>query len=97
MRLISKAKLLEMVPYTIQHIYRLEKAGKFPKRVRVGEQRVAWVHAEVADWIEHRVGARQQTSGEDTSTQSTEPVPRTGRATSAHTEQSKHYRQRSNR
>jgi prophage regulatory protein len=32
-----------MVPYTPQHILRLEKEGKFPRRVQVGPNRVAWL------------------------------------------------------
>jgi len=64
-RLISKSMLLEMVPYTVQHIYRLEKAGKFPKRVRIGANRVAWVYQDVIDWIEQRVALGQQPSVED--------------------------------
>ncbi len=56
--LITKAELRRMVPYTPQHILRLEKANKFPRRVQVGEHRVAWVLAEVQAWIETRVNQR---------------------------------------
>lgn len=57
-RLIDREELLAMVPYTIQHIYRREKAGTFPKRVRLGENRVAWVHSEVVAWIAARMAER---------------------------------------
>ena len=56
--LITKAELRRMVPYTPQHILRLEKAGAFPKRVQVGAHRVAWVLAEVEAWIATRVSQR---------------------------------------
>ena len=39
--------VLKRYPYTRQHIARLEKAGKFPKRVRLGPGRVAWVDEEL--------------------------------------------------
>lgn len=58
-RLIVKAELLVLIPYTIQHIYRLEKAGRFPRRVRVGANRVAWVLSEVEAWMAHRISARE--------------------------------------
>jgi prophage regulatory protein len=34
MRILSKRQLKELVPYSPQHIARLEKAGQFPKRVQ---------------------------------------------------------------
>ena len=58
LKLITKKQLLDMVPYTPQHILRLEKMGKFPKRVRVGENRVAWLLTEVERWIAVRVAQR---------------------------------------
>ena len=61
-RLISRDELLELVPFTIQHIYRLERAGKFPKRVRVGEHRVAWVLSEIEGYIAERMALRTPTA-----------------------------------
>lgn len=57
-RLIGKRELLSLVPYTIQHIYRMEKRSRFPKRVRLSENRVAWLESEVRDWIAARVNGR---------------------------------------
>jgi prophage regulatory protein len=57
-QLITKVELLKLVPYTIRHIYRIEKAGKFPARVRVGANRVAWVRSEIMRWLELRVADR---------------------------------------
>ena len=57
--LVSKKELkLIGIPYSFQHIARLEKAGQFPKRVVLGQCRVAWVYAEVCKWIEDRVAKR---------------------------------------
>lgn len=57
-RLIDREELLHMVPYTIQHIYRKEKEGTFPRRVRLGANRVAWVQSEVLAWISERMAER---------------------------------------
>jgi prophage regulatory protein len=59
-RLITKKQLRAMVPYTPQHILRLEKKGKFPKRVQVGANRVAWLLTEIERWIAERVSARER-------------------------------------
>ena len=57
-RLIGKSELLTMVPFTIQHIYRLEKVGQFPRRVQVGQHRVAWVQSEIEAYIAVRIAQR---------------------------------------
>jgi prophage regulatory protein len=53
-RIITKKELRLMVPYTPQHIARLEKAGQFPRRIRIGERRVGWRLADIENWIEQR-------------------------------------------
>ena len=39
-----------------QHILRLEKKGKFPKRIKVGERRVGWWLHEVMAWLDQKSG-----------------------------------------
>ena len=60
MRIVSKRQLKEMVLYSPQHIARLEKAGKFPKRVQLGPNRVGWVEDEVLDWLRTRMEGREE-------------------------------------
>ena len=50
-QLIDKKELTKLVKYSPQHIARLEKAGQFPKRLRLGQNRVAWLLTEVEAWI----------------------------------------------
>lgn len=50
-RLIDRHELRELVPYSLTHIRRLEHAGEFPQRVKIGANRVAWSLNEVLDWI----------------------------------------------
>lgn len=57
-RLITKQELRQIIPYTGQHILRLEKQGKFPRRIRVGANRVAWLLLEIEAWIAARVAER---------------------------------------
>jgi prophage regulatory protein len=42
----------------LNHIRRLEDVGQFPKRIRIGANRVGWVRAEVEQWLNDRLGAR---------------------------------------
>jgi prophage regulatory protein len=60
-RIIRKAELLAKVGYSAMHIYRLEKAGGFPKRVQLGPNSVGWVEAEIEAWIEQRMADRGAT------------------------------------
>ena len=57
-QLIDKKELKKLVKYSPQHIARLEKAGQFPKRLRLGQCRVAWLLAEVEAWIDERLAER---------------------------------------
>lgn len=60
MRLLSKKQVRELVLYSPQHIARLEEAGRFPKRVRLGQGRVGWIEREVMDWLEERIRERDR-------------------------------------
>ena len=59
-KLVSKKELKSVygIPYSFVHIARLERAGAFPKRVQLGQCRVAWLAEEVEDWITERVALR---------------------------------------
>jgi prophage regulatory protein len=46
--------LLQKVPLSPVTIWRLEKAGKFPKRRQLSPGRVGWLASEVDAWIESR-------------------------------------------
>ena len=43
------------VPYSRAHLYRLEDQGEFPKRKRIGANRIAWKRAEVEEWLAKRM------------------------------------------
>ncbi len=60
MRILSKRQLKELVLYSSQHIARLEAAGQFPLRVRLGQNRVGWVESEVLDWLQKRIDSREK-------------------------------------
>jgi prophage regulatory protein len=39
-------------------IWRLERKGLFPRRMKLGLKRVGWLEREVLDWIAARIAAR---------------------------------------
>ena len=43
------------VPYSRAHLYLLENQGEFPKRRRIGRNRIAWVRAEVEQWLSDKM------------------------------------------
>jgi prophage regulatory protein len=57
-RILTRRHLRELIPYTPQHIQRLEKAGKFPKRIQLGPNRVGWLATEIDAWVAARVALR---------------------------------------
>ena len=63
-KLVSKKELKTLcgIPYSPQHIARLEAAGQFPKRIRLGQNRVAWLLTEVEEWLEVRIAQREATA-----------------------------------
>jgi len=51
LRIITQRELRLLVPYTPQHILRLEKADKFPRRIRLGQNRIGWLLTDIEAWI----------------------------------------------
>ncbi|WP_247362762.1 MULTISPECIES: AlpA family phage regulatory protein [unclassified Bradyrhizobium] len=48
------------IVYSKVQLWRLERAAKFPKRVKLSAQRVAWIESEIDEWIGERIAARRQ-------------------------------------
>ena len=51
--LIDWKELQTIVPYSRQHLARLEQMEppRFPRRVKVGQHRIGWFRAEVLEWL----------------------------------------------
>jgi prophage regulatory protein len=55
---LLKDEVIKRVRYSDQHLLRMEKAGKFPRRVQIGPGRVGWPEDEITAWQLARMAAR---------------------------------------
>lgn len=56
--ILRTAKLQTYVGLSRTTIWRLEKNGQFPKRVRLGQNSVGWLKGDVDTWLESRKGVK---------------------------------------
>ena len=57
-RLIFPDEVHSISRYSAQHLRRLEENGEFPRRFRIGKNRIAWLRSEVEQWLNDRMGVR---------------------------------------
>ncbi|MBI1912930.1 MAG: AlpA family phage regulatory protein [Deltaproteobacteria bacterium] len=57
-KIIRKKELLNMLGLSDPTVWRMENAGKFPKRLRLGGNSCGWLLSEIDDWIASRAAAR---------------------------------------
>ena len=60
-RLLSRKQVKELISLSLTQMDRLEKANRFPKRVRLSEHprgRCAYVQSEILKWIIDRIVQR---------------------------------------
>lgn len=53
-KLIRRREVLELIGVSHSTQWRLEKAGQFPARVKLGTGSVGWHLAEVEEWVRER-------------------------------------------
>lgn len=59
-RILRQRQVCECVGYSPMHLWRLEKAGRFPRRIKLGPNSVGWLESEIEDWIAARVAERDK-------------------------------------
>ena len=60
LELLDGKERKKIVPFSDNHLRRLEAAGEFPARLRIGKNRVAWLRHEVEAWLKTKAAARKQ-------------------------------------
>ena len=56
--LLRRKEVEKLTALSRSRIYALMAAGSFPKPARLGTMSVAWVEAEVREWIDARIAER---------------------------------------
>jgi len=54
MRVVRLPELLRLTGFSKATIYRMERAGRFPSRVRIGLRAVGWPEGKVLAWLRSR-------------------------------------------
>lgn len=54
-RFLKIGEVVREVGLSRPHIYRLIRAGEFPRQIRLGPQRVAWTERDVEDWKQRQL------------------------------------------
>jgi len=57
-QIIRKPELFSKVPLSDATIWRLEKAGRFPKRIRLSGKSVGWFANEIDEWLSQKSSER---------------------------------------
>jgi prophage regulatory protein len=60
-RLLRKPDVTAKTGLSVSAIYRLETAGRFPRRRQIGLRSVAWYESEIAEFIADPLGYRSDT------------------------------------
>lgn len=51
---VCRRTLKKLVPYTVDHLTKLENEGLFPRRISIGPKRVVWLEREVLQWLDSK-------------------------------------------
>lgn len=62
MRIIRKPELFNIVGLSDSTVWRMERAGKFPRRIQLGAGSVGWIESEVEDWFSAKASQRTETT-----------------------------------
>jgi len=57
-RIIRKPELFSRLGLSDATIWRMEKSGKFPRRIQIGGKAVGWFDTEINDWLNQKSAAR---------------------------------------
>ena len=57
--IISDEEVRSRIPYSSVQIWRKENAGEFPRRVKLGANRIGWIESEIENWIASKIGERK--------------------------------------
>ena len=60
MRILRKRECSAKTGLSVPHLDRIERLGRFPKRVPLGPRAIGWLEFEIDAWIGQRVAERDE-------------------------------------
>lgn len=69
MKFLRTEQVMEKVGLSRPTIWRMERAGEFPRRRKLGSNSVAWLEHEIDEWMESRqqIGVEDDAPGQPSS------------------------------
>jgi prophage regulatory protein len=64
-RVVRRKQLLELIGVSCATQWRMEKAGQFPARIKLGKGSVGWHLTEVEEWLKDRERVARQPAARD--------------------------------
>ena len=52
MRILNSNEVVKEIGLSKVTVWRMERAGLFPKRINLSDRRVGWAESEIEDWLE---------------------------------------------
>lgn len=62
-QILRFSQVREQTGFSKTTIDRLERAGKFPKRIKIGSRAVGWDKKSIDRWLNEKLGANQSEGG----------------------------------
>ena len=57
---LRKSAAARRVGYSVRHLERLAKQGRFPKPIKIGARAAGWLEAEIEEWLAQRIAESRQ-------------------------------------
>ena len=54
MRILNSNEVVKKIGWSKVPVWRMERAGLFPKRINLSDRRVGWKESEIEDWVDSR-------------------------------------------
>mgnify|MGYP001220639345 CR=1 FL=1 len=54
MRILNSNEVVKKIGWSKVTVWRMERAGLFPKRINLSDKRVGWAESKIEDWLDSR-------------------------------------------
>ena len=54
MRILNSNEVVKKIGWSKVTVWRMERAGLFPKRINLSDRRVGWAESKIEDWLDSR-------------------------------------------